>query len=86
MKVMGKYVLIDPKKEGQIKPKSGLDLGSTHSHDIRTREAKVIDIGIEVNGVTKDDVIYYDRHAGFELEVDGTFYKVIKEFDIVMIL
>ncbi len=86
MKVMGKYVLIDPKKEGQVKTKSGLDLGSVHRQDIRYREAAVIDAGIEVSGVTKDDNIYYDRHAGFDLEVDGTVYKVIKEFDIVIVL
>ena len=45
MKVMGKYVLIDPKKEGHVKTKSGLDLGSTHRQDIRYREANVIDVG-----------------------------------------
>ena len=31
-------------------------------------------------------MVYYDRHAGFDMEIDGVVYKVIKEFDVVVVL
>ena len=40
-----------------------------------------------IEGYFEDgDTIYYDRHAGFDMEVDKTVYKVIKEFDVVVVL
>ena len=86
MKVIGKYIIIDPVKEGRVKTKSGFELGEKHREDIRYREASVVEIGGEVNGIVPGDRIYYDRHAGFDLEIDGTIYKIIKEFDVVVVL
>ena len=39
-----------------------------------------------VAGVEPDDNIYYDRHAGFTIEINKDQYKVIKEQDVVVIL
>lgn len=86
MRVIGKYVIIDPIKEGHVKTKSGFELGKKHREDIRYREATVVEVGGDVNGVGSGERIYYDRHAGFDLEIDGTIYKIIKEFDIVVVL
>ena len=86
MKVTGKYMLIQPKKEGGTKTKSGLILSDAHKDDIRYREAKVANVGGLVEGVKEGDVVYYDRHAGFDMEIDGVVYKVIKEFDVVVVL
>ena len=86
MRVIGKYVIIDPTKEGQVKTKSGFELGKKHREDIRYREATVVEVGGEVSSISSGEKIYYDRHAGFDLEVDGTIYKIIKEFDIVVVL
>jgi hypothetical protein len=35
---------------------------------------------------TQVNDIYYDRHAGFNIELNNTVYKVIKEQDVVIIL
>ena len=86
MKAVGKYILIEPVKEGEVSTKGGLLLAETHRDDIRYREAKVKTIGTLVEGVKDGDTIYYDRHAGFDMEVDKTMYKVIKEFDVVVVL
>lgn len=86
MKAVGKYILIEPVKEGKVSTKGGLLLAETHRDDIRYREAKVKTIGTLVEGVKDGDTIYYDRHAGFDMEVDKTMYKVIKEFDVVVVL
>jgi co-chaperonin GroES (HSP10) len=86
MRAVGKYILIEPVKEGEVSTKGGLLLAENHRDDIRYREAKVKTIGTLVEGVTDGDTIYYDRHAGFDMEVDKTMYKVIKEFDVVVVL
>jgi len=39
-----------------------------------------------VEGIKEGDVVYYDRHAGFDMEIDSVVYKVIKEFDVVVVL
>jgi len=39
-----------------------------------------------VAAIKEKDNIYYDRHAGFNVEVKQNQYKVIKEQDVVIIL
>jgi len=34
----------------------------------------------------KDDKIYFDRHAGFDIEIDSDIYKVIKDSDVVVVI
>jgi co-chaperonin GroES (HSP10) len=48
--------------------------------------AKVETIGTAVVGVKDGDTIYYDRHAGFGIELDKKQFKVIKEVDVVVVL
>jgi|TARA_R110000868_G_scaffold349433_2_gene610737 co-chaperonin GroES (HSP10) len=86
MKVIGKYMLIQPKKEGSTKTEGGLILADAHKDDIRYREAVVNSIGNMVEGIQDGDSVYYDRHAGFDMEIKGVLYKVIKEFDVVVVL
>ena len=54
--------------------------------DIRYRRAKVIEPGTEVEVLKTGDEIYYDKSAGFNIEINKENYKVIKEFDVVIIL
>ena len=86
MKAVNKYIIIDPEKENSVKTKGGLILGEKHRDDIRYRKAIVKTIGTKVEGVKNGDVIYYDRHAGFDMEINAEVYKVIKEFDVVVVL
>ena len=86
MKAIGKYIVIDPVKESQVKTKGGLLLTEDNREDVRYREGKVITIGTDVIGVESGDQIYYDRHAGFGIELDQEQFKVIKEQDIVIVL
>lgn len=37
-------------------------------------------------GMKKNDIIYYDRHAGHIIEIEGDPYQVIKMQDIVVVL
>jgi len=86
MKAVGKYIVINEVEEKSVKTKGGLLLGSKQREDIRYRQAKVLKVGTEVLAVKEKDNIYFDRHAGFDIEINDKIYKVIKEQDIVIIL
>ena len=85
MKAVNKYIIIDRIKDEPIK-KNGLFLTEKHQDEIRYRKAKVRSVGTNVEGVSTDDIIYYDRHAGYGIEYDGEFLFVIKEQDVVVVL
>ena len=86
MKAVGKYIVIDPIKETDMTTKGGLILAEKQREDIRYRRAKVIEPGSEVSVLKKGDEIYYDKSSGFNIEINKEEYKVIKEFDVVIIL
>jgi len=86
MKAIGKYIVITPVKETEVKTKGGLLLTEDNREDVRYREGKVITIGTDVVGVKDGDQIYYDRHAGFGIELEKEQFKVIKEQDVVIVL
>ena len=86
MKAVGKYIVLKEIKEATTTTKGGLVLGENHREDIRYRKADVVSVGDMVVGVNNKDKIYYDRHAGLNLEVEKEVFKVIKEQDVVIVL
>ncbi len=86
MKAVGKYIVVKETEGKSTETKGGLLLSSKQKEDIRYREAKVLKVGTEVIGVKEKDNIYFDRHAGFDIELDDRIYKVIKESDVVIII
>jgi len=86
MKAIGKYIVIKPIKEENVKTKGGLILADSQREDIRYRRAKVVNPGTDVKALKTGDEIYYDKAAGFKIEIKKEEYKVIKEFDVVIVL
>ena len=86
MRAIGKYIVIDPIKEVDTKTKGGLILAESQREDIRYRRAKVVKPGTDVKALKIGDEIYYDKSAGFKIEIKKEEYKVIKEFDVVVVL
>ena len=86
MKAVGKFIVIDPIKEVDTTTKGGLILAEKQREDVRYRRAKVIEPGSDVEVLKKGDEIYYDKSSGFKIEINKEEYKVIKEFDVVIIL
>jgi len=86
MKAVGKYIVISPIKETETKTKGGLLLAESQREDIRYRKAKVVEPGSDVKVLNKGDEVYYDKAAGFNIEIKKERYKVIKEQDVVIIL
>lgn len=85
MKAVNNYIVIEKIKE-EPKKQNGLFLTESQNKDVRYLRGKVISIGNLVEGVTNDDIIYYDRHAGHGVEYAGSFYHVIKQQDVVIVL
>ena len=86
MRAIGKYIVIKPIKESNTKTKGGLILAEAQREDIRYRRAKIVKPGTDVKALNTDDEIYYDKSAGFNIEINKEEYKVIKEFDVVIVL
>ena len=86
MKAVGRNVVILPVKETETKTKGGLLLAEAQREDIRYRLAKVVTVGDDVKMVGDSDNVYYDRHAGFTIEIKDEKFTVIKEQDIVVII
>tara|TARA_R110002096_G_scaffold330236_1_gene524330 strand:+ start:2865 stop:3125 length:261 start_codon:yes stop_codon:yes gene_type:complete len=86
MKAIGKNLLITPIIERDKATESGFILHDKDREDIRYSKGKVFKVGNEVQGVTEGDTIYFDKHAGFKLELDNKEYKVITDSSIVIVL
>ena len=86
MKAIGRNIIIKKLKEGVTETKGGLLLAESHRQDIRYVQATVVSTGTECDGINNDDVIYYDRHAGHKIELDGETFYVIKTGDVVFVL
>ena len=86
MKALGRNLIIQKIEEGTTATKGGLLLAETHKEDIRYIKARIIDVGDELDILKKEDIIFYDRHAGHNIEIENKSYHVIKSHDVVVVL
>jgi|TARA_R100000084_G_scaffold88842_1_gene42922 co-chaperonin GroES (HSP10) len=85
MKAIGRNLIIKKIKEGTTKTKGGLLLAENQRSDIRYVEANVVSVGTDVAGISENDTIFYDRHAGHTIEINKKSYSVIKAQDVVVV-
>lgn len=86
MKAIGKNIVITETKETSSITKGGLILGEKQREDIRYRKGVIVIPGNDVKVIKAGDEIYFDRHAGFKLEIKDELYTIIQEKDIVIVL
>ncbi len=86
MRPVGKHIIIEVDKKPTKTTKKGLILDERNREDIRYKKAKVLSVGDDVSIINNESIIYYDKHAGFDLEIEDILYKVIKEHDIVVVI
>ena len=86
MKAVGRNLIIQKIEEGITKTDGGLLLSKNDKEDIRYVKANIISIGEEVQGLKEQDKIFYDKHAGHQIEIDKKIYHVIKVQDVVVVL
>ena len=86
MRAIGKYIAVKEFVEKISKTSGGLILSNKDKEDIRYRKAEVLVVGGDVKELKKGDNIYFDRHAGFNIEINDDSYLIIKEQDVVIVL
>ena len=86
MNAIGRNIIIKKLKEGVTKTKGGLLLAENHREDIRYVEATIVSVGSDIVGINKEDKIFFDRHAGYKIEINKQTFHVIKAQDVVVVL
>jgi co-chaperonin GroES (HSP10) len=85
MQAINNYVIIEPIKE-KTKKEKGLLIMDQHVDDIRYLKAKIISTGNFTEGLKENDIIYYDRRAGYGIEYENKLYQVIRQGDVVLVV
>ena len=86
MKAIGRNLIIQKVEQGTTQTEGGLLLAELHKDDISYIKASVIDVGDEIEVLKKNDIIFYDKHAGHKIEIEKDIYHVIKIQDVVVVL
>tara|TARA_B100001093_G_scaffold489647_1_gene527993 strand:+ start:3333 stop:3590 length:258 start_codon:yes stop_codon:yes gene_type:complete len=84
MKAINYFVVVEKIKE-EPKKIAGLELTEDQNIDVRYLKGKVISAGHLAEVLSKDDVVYYDKHAGHGVEWNDKLYYVLKLGDIVLV-
>ena len=84
MKAVNNYIVI---KNIKTKPKKVAGLIMTDETDVDNRyvKANVISTGNLVEGIKNNDIVYYDKHAGHDVQYKDILYRVIRSGDVVLI-
>lgn len=51
-----------------------------------SRRGKVIDLGPQVKGINKDDIVVYPEYAGMTVSLDGKEYDLLVDIDVPIVL
>ena len=84
MKAINNYIVV---KNIKTEPKKVAGLILTEEIDVDNRyiKAKVIYTGNLVEGIKEKDIVYYDKHAGHDIQHKDILYRVIRSGDVVLI-
>ena len=85
MKPIGKYIIIKPIEE-ELKTASGLLLSQEDESGFRYKKGKVVKPGTDVENISDNDLIYYDKSAGHQMFIKDEVFMVILERDVVVVL
>lgn len=85
MKPIGKYIVVKDIDE-EIVTDSGLILSGEDMKGMRYKKATVIESGTEVDYITKDDLIHYDKSHSFTMLIEEKPFTIIQERDVVVVL
>jgi len=84
MKAIGNFIVVKEITEATTKTAGGLELTEKLKEDIRYKKGKIISSGPEL--LKENQVILFDRVAGFPVEYENNFYKVISLRDVIAII
>ena len=84
MRAINNYIIA---KNIKTEPKKVAGLIVTDETDVDNRyiKAEIISIGNLVEGIKEKDIVYYDKHAGHDVQFNNILYRVIRSGDVVLI-
>ena len=82
---VNKYIIITMIDE-EIKTESGLLLTGSDADKFRYKKGLVVKPGSNVEVIKENDLIYYDKGAGYTMLIDNVPYTIIREADVVVVL
>ena len=85
MKPIGKNIIIKTLEEELI-TSSGLMLSAEDANQMRYKKGIVIKSGTDVAVIKENDLIYYDKRAGYTLIITDEPMTIIQEKDVVVFL
>ena len=86
MKAIGNNLIVNMTKIGVSETKGGLFLAEKQREDIRYTEGTVLSAGGNVEGIKKDDVIYYDKNNSHQIEIKKEIYQIVNMMHVVVVL
>ena len=84
MKAVNNYIIVETIKT-EPKKIAGLIMTEELDSDNRYIKAKVVSTGDLVKVIEKDNIVYYDKHAGHGVQYKDILYQVIRSGDVVLI-
>lgn len=85
MKPINKHIIVKTIEE-EMTTDSGLLLTQADGNSFRYKKGCVIQPGTHVEAVKAEDVIYYDKRAGYDMVLEGETYTIILERDVVVVV
>ena len=84
MRAINHYIIA---KNIKTEPKKVAGLIMTDDTDVDNRyiKAEIISTGNLVEGIKEKDIVYYDKHAGHDVQYDKILYRIIRSGDVVLI-
>jgi co-chaperonin GroES (HSP10) len=81
-------LIVEPIKENIKQSSGGLLLAEKHREDLRYKKAIVKNVGHEIPPgiINEGDSIYFDRAAGFNMEIEEVIHTVIRLDDVVAVV
>ena len=85
MKPIGKNIIIKTLEEELI-TSSGLMLSAEDANQMRYKKGIVVKSGTDVAVIKENDLIYFDKRAGYTLIIKDEPMTIIQEKDVVVVL
>ena len=84
MRAINNYIIV---KNIKTEPKKVAGLIMTDKTDVDNRyiKAEIISVGNLVEAIKEKDIVYYDKHAGHDIQHKDILYRGIRSGDVVLI-
>ena len=83
LKMLGDRILLVPSDEdGERATRGGLVIPATANNERRLKWGRVISVGPNTRHIEKGDSVLYAPETGFEVEIHGDPYLILRERDL----